>query len=338
LHNLYSIVSNSSQKLLAYADCGSFRAGILSRERLKVIQEAGSGAQGSQDGHILDARFPDVFCVTFMPPSGDLLIAEKHIIRRWNMRSRTVSHFAGVRHPVGEVDDFLEPKSRTDGDGPVLEATFNYINDITCDERGVVYVADAARIRRISGGRVETVAGGPEVMYRDGPSETSVFEGVICVALGKDGALYVCDAGCRIRKVFRGHVSTIDLTAPLHRLDLKLSNIFSISMNTSDGNLYISSGGSIYRATVEVPPPPNVWLGRNISTNAEVVVREISIPIHKEFLDFRCPLLLKDQSNLERVADAVTPLFFEFLYSGRIPQCEYLSLELAVRTPFVFLH
>eukprot|EP01122_Echinamoeba_exundans_P007092 TRINITY_DN2105_c0_g4_i1.p1 TRINITY_DN2105_c0_g4~~TRINITY_DN2105_c0_g4_i1.p1 ORF type:complete len:253 (+),score=39.45 TRINITY_DN2105_c0_g4_i1:191-949(+) len=173
----YSIVSNSHQNLLAYSDCGSFRVGILSRERLNILHEAGSGAQGSQDGHSADATFPDVFCVTFMPSTGDLLIAEKHVIRKWNVKARTVSHFAGVRNAIdgGDEDNILGPKSRTDGDGPALEASFNYINDIICDDNGVVYVADAARIRRIVDGRVETVAGGREVMHRDGPAETSPF-------------------------------------------------------------------------------------------------------------------------------------------------------------------
>jgi len=106
-------------------------------------------------------------------------------------------------------------------DGAALSAGFVMPAGIAVGPDGAVYVADAGAqtIRRIRGGRVETIAGrvapgaaSDELAngYEDGPANRARFSRPIALAVGAGGIVYVADAGNNcIRKIENGMVSTL---------------------------------------------------------------------------------------------------------------------------------
>ena len=103
-------------------------------------------------------------------------------------------------------------------DGRGAEARFGHLFEhhmgVDVDHDGNVIVADFRNraIRRISGdGTAETIAGGNGRGLRDGPAETSQFDGPSDVAVDSAGAIYVADSYAnRIRKITPdGQVMTV---------------------------------------------------------------------------------------------------------------------------------
>ncbi|TMU50377.1 IPT/TIG domain-containing protein [Flagellimonas algicola] len=149
---------------------------------------------GYMDGGLSDARFnyPEG-----MAKSGDgpILLADS-----FNNRIRVIDQSAGT---VGT----LSGNTTADHvDGDLLDARFYTPMDISVDEDGTVYVADADNhcIRQIDPeGNVTTIAGNPDSDdHNDGSGDVAQFHfptNVLCVAKGE---IYVADTGNHvIRKI-----------------------------------------------------------------------------------------------------------------------------------------
>jgi streptogramin lyase len=100
------------------------------------------------------------------------------------------------------------------GDGIADYAGFGYVNGVTADTIGNVYVADSTgnRIRKItSAGVVTTFAGSGTSTWLDGIGTNAGFSGPIAIAIDQSGNFYITDqSNHRIRKITSsGVVSTL---------------------------------------------------------------------------------------------------------------------------------
>jgi len=116
---------------------------------------------------------------------GNLYVADtgNHAIRKITSAG-VVSLFAGVPNSAGAVD------------GPVTSATFNSPMGVAVDSLGNVYVADTlnSTIRKISGGKVETLAGKAGIEgAKDGNRAAASFFRPTGIAIDSAFYLYVAD-------------------------------------------------------------------------------------------------------------------------------------------------
>jgi sugar lactone lactonase YvrE len=106
-------------------------------------------------------------------------------------------------------------------DGTALASSFYVPAAVAAGSDGTVYVADsgAQNIRRIAGGRVETVAGSSAASpagqdyrqggYVDGPAASAQFDRPVGLAVAHDDSVYVADAANHcIRRIAGGFVTT----------------------------------------------------------------------------------------------------------------------------------
>jgi len=97
-------------------------------------------------------------------------------------------------------------------DGQGALARFYGPTGVALDGAGNLYVADEAKVRKITPvGQVSTLAGGETHGYVDGPGATAQFNGLRGLGVDQAGKVYVCDAGnCAVRTITPdGQVSTL---------------------------------------------------------------------------------------------------------------------------------
>jgi sugar lactone lactonase YvrE len=168
---------------------------------------------------------------------GNIYVADtgNHVIRKITSAG-VVSHFAGLPNTAGAAD------------GPVATATFNSPMGVAVDTLGNVYVADTlnSTIRKISGGKVETLAGkaGNEGA-KDGNRAAASFFRPTGVAIDSAFYLYVADTQNNIIRLVDqiGEVITIAGTPSPGSLD-SYPSATCISFNNCS-----PSGGSFNRPT-----------------------------------------------------------------------------------------
>ena len=167
-----------------------------------VTTFAGSGENGGADGVGAAASFnyPQGLA---LGPGGVLYVTEY-----WGNRVRMIS-------PAGAVTTLAGGGEEGFADGRGAAARFNYPTGITVDAAGIVFVADEGnhRIRRITNGVVDTLAGSGEEGFADGAGAAAQFNCPDGLALDPaTGHLLVADHyNNRIRAVDprSGAVSTL---------------------------------------------------------------------------------------------------------------------------------
>lgn len=131
----------------------------------EVIQLAGMhGMAAYADGTGDAAHFNEPYGVTLL--GSDVLVADsKNNCVRKVTSGGVVTTFAGVCGPGGYKD------------GSTTEALFKGLQDLAVDAAGNVYVTDNGnhRIRKISGGKVSTIAGNGLMGFKDGPLMEAQF-------------------------------------------------------------------------------------------------------------------------------------------------------------------
>ncbi|MEW6158730.1 MAG: immunoglobulin domain-containing protein, partial [Verrucomicrobiota bacterium] len=197
---------------------------------------------GYKDGPAATAFFSVPIAVT-LDPAGDLLVADSvnHRIRRvLSVGLKTVSTVAG--NGVTALQN-----------GPALNASFNFPNDVVVDRGGNIFVSEfnnhtIRRIRR--DGQVSTFAGNGAPGYADGHGSAAQFNKPGGMAIDLAGNLYVTEwASHRVRKIFPdGTVTTI---AGTNVAGFKDGYGSDAQFNTPDGiaadaegNLYVAEYGN----------------------------------------------------------------------------------------------
>ena len=244
-----------------------------------VSDFAGIGEAGKADGPALEfAKFrgPEGLLVT---STGDLLVADtkNHLIR-------LVSE--------GIVSTLAGDGTNRFGDGP--NAKFNSPTGMCFSPQGDLVIVDTGnnRIRLLSNGVVNTIAGNGQTAFKDGAVSKSSFNFPTAAVWTRAGHLLIADGhNHRIRVIEdETHVPTPDMAIAidLHEKPEK----FSIAL----GDFDISLGGRNWH-------------------------------LHKCILQQRCPALLVD-SNRERAAKLRISLrgakvFCNFIYKDVLPEGQF---------------
>jgi len=168
----------------------------------QVLTIAGSGQRGSADGHGVHASFHYPRNLDIDTRDGCLYVADSV-----NNKVRKIT-------PQGDVTTFAGSGIAGYHDGSVSSAKFRYPTGLSVHrETGDIYVADEHnfRIRKISQGVVNTVAGTGIVGASDGPCVAASFRSPYDVKVDyKNDALLVSDYGAsKIRRIAQGTVNTI---------------------------------------------------------------------------------------------------------------------------------
>ncbi len=171
--------------------------------------------------------------------AGNVFFATGNVIRRLDAITGIVSLVAG------------NGTSGFSGDnGPAISAQLNRPIGVAVDFAGNLYIADYnnARIRKVSGGVITTVAGnGTAGFSGDNGPATSAGMGAIGIAVDRAGNLFIADFNnSRIRKVSGGVITTVAGTGlkgfsgddgPAS--SAQLNHPFGVTPDSA-GNLYIS--------------------------------------------------------------------------------------------------
>jgi sugar lactone lactonase YvrE len=133
------------------------------------------------------------------------------------------------------------------GDGePAAGAQIGNVNAIATDNAGDLYIADTCRIREVSGGTINTVAGTGLCGYSGdgGPATSAQVGSDTGITLDNSSNLYISD-GNRIRKVSGGTISLVAGGGPPNGAGATAISIAPRSTAVdSSGNIYIADGNN----------------------------------------------------------------------------------------------
>lgn len=168
---------------------------------------SGSGISGIRDGDPATARFANPTGIAY-DGTGDLIVADTAA-----QRIRKVDRLGRVTTVAGGGESILFGSGSAGSykDGGAVQARFNQPSAVAVDRSGDVFVADTGNhcIRKISNGRVTTVAGSPAASGAvDGPVETASFAAPRGIAVDHSGNIYVADPPNGLRKISAGGIVT----------------------------------------------------------------------------------------------------------------------------------
>jgi len=177
-----------------------------------VTTIAGNGKPGYKNGKGREAQFnyPRGICID---SKGNIFVGDS-----WNHRVRKIDSKGNVTTYAGGGSYFNPDSIGKLVDGKDTTARFFTLCGIACDKNDNIYVADARnhRIRKIDTDRnVTTIAGSGGIGvdkggFVDGKAEISVLNTPTEICAGPNGEIYFSDTyGNRIRKIFKGEVTTI---------------------------------------------------------------------------------------------------------------------------------
>lgn len=149
------------------------------------------------------------------------------------------------------------PEKKGFQDGPVEAAKFNSPHGVAYDEANdIIYVAEAGSnlvrtITKTADGKfiVSTLAGIPDQKgFRDGRSDSALFNSPHAVILAKGGGVYVVDIGnSRVRLIKDGIVSTVAGSGKSGNADGKseeASFVYAIDIVSDGENIFVADAGS----------------------------------------------------------------------------------------------
>ena len=217
---------------IVFADINNHAIRIASIDGTVKTIVGGPGKDGYQDGPAEEAKLNSPHGVAYDKSSDKIYVAEagNHVVRVISKNENgefEVSTLAGIPGNAGYRD------------GPADSAKFISPHAVIVCKDGGIAVADIgnARIRKIKGGIVSTIAGSGESGTNDGTPNEASFKYVMDIV--SDGNhIYMADAGSHtIRKITPGkEVTTLSLKDTL-------STPHGIAID-SDGNIYIADMGT----------------------------------------------------------------------------------------------
>ncbi|MEO6397794.1 MAG: hypothetical protein ABIP13_04955 [Tepidiformaceae bacterium] len=185
---------------------------------------AGSGIEGSQDGLALEAQFRTPVAVA-VSDDGTIYIIDSAAAQVRSLRDGQVRTVAGIDNAPCMLpppkspglpprpDNCLPYPSQPYRDGPGMLAVLGEPTSLAIGTSGALYVVDSANnaIRKIDqNGDVSLFAGTRVGGSKDGPAAQATFFFPVDIAAAPDGAMYVTEAGNRVRRIGPdGQVTTV---------------------------------------------------------------------------------------------------------------------------------
>jgi uncharacterized protein (TIGR03437 family) len=160
---------------------------------------AGGGSPAGEGGPAASAQLlsPQGLAVD---ATGNLYIADQGTGRILKVSGGMLTRIAGGGPPGGANVDGI----------PATSAQLAAPYGVAVDPSGNIYLADstAARVRKISGGVISTVAGGGSVLGDNGPATSAQLSDPLGIAVDAGGNLYIADFN-RVRLVSNLTISTV---------------------------------------------------------------------------------------------------------------------------------
>lgn len=152
-----------------------------------VATIAGTGAPGYQDGGPFVATFGNLVGAVYSAEASKLFICDRgnNRVRAMDLLTRNVTTVAGDGN-FGFQDNANATLAR-----------FTYLNAITTDATGALYIGDHMRVRRLFDGAIKTVAGGGDGSATTGDKILLGF--VYGTGMNKQGDLLVNSGGRLVR-------------------------------------------------------------------------------------------------------------------------------------------
>jgi len=174
------------------------------RGTISTIAGKGVGSTSGDGGAALAAQLGSAYGVA-VDTEGNVYTGDRlaGTIRKID-RNNIITRFAGTGVPGFSGDN-----------GPATDAQLKGANDIACDAKGNVYIADSGnhRVRVVdSAGKITTVAGREKGYSGDGgPASGADLNAPSALCFDTRGSLYVCDFGNHaVRKIAPdGTISTV---------------------------------------------------------------------------------------------------------------------------------
>ncbi|MCS6804478.1 MAG: hypothetical protein RMM98_03125 [Acidobacteriota bacterium] len=222
-----------------------------------ITTVAGTGAPGfNGDGKVAtNSQLAAPAAVAVDATGRNLYVVDNgnHRIRRVDLSTGTMTTFAGGGNPADGL-----------GDGKLAtEAKLISPSAIAIDALGNVFIADYGhfRVRRvdITTGTITTVAGsGARGFCGDGgPALSACFKGIVALAFGPAGELYIADADDRrVRKLSNGVITTFagngafTLPTPGPAIQSSIKRPQGLAVDV-DGSVYITDNVNhqVYRVS-----------------------------------------------------------------------------------------
>jgi hypothetical protein len=102
------------------------------------------------------------------------------------------------------------PCAFTGDGGPATDARLNDPQGVAVDADGNLYIADGCRLREVSGGIINTVAGTGNCFFNgDGPAQRTSISPFLLAADSSGNVYFADDMHCRIRRLKDGVVTTL---------------------------------------------------------------------------------------------------------------------------------
>ena len=184
------------------ADIGNHAIRIVRRDGTVKTLAGGPDKEGHADGPVAEARFRS--------PHG-VAVSEEGVIAVSEAAGHTIRMLIpneGEGETTYRVVTWAgRPGKSGFRDGPVEQALFHSPHAVAWTADGALIVADIgnARIRRIGGGNVSTVAGTGETGNRDGRPGDATFTYPMDLTVDRDGSILVVDAGAGVlRRIVPG--------------------------------------------------------------------------------------------------------------------------------------
>jgi uncharacterized protein (TIGR03437 family) len=160
---------------------------------------AGGGSPAGEGGPAASAQLlsPEGLAVD---AGGNLYISDQGTGRTLKVSGGVLTKVAGGGNPGAANLDNI----------PAVDALLSTPYGVAVDPSADIYFADstAARVRKISGGVITTVAGGGSVLGDNGPATSAQLSDPLGIAVDAGGNLYIADFN-RVRMVSNGTIDTI---------------------------------------------------------------------------------------------------------------------------------
>jgi sugar lactone lactonase YvrE len=196
---------------------------------------AGAGPTGYSDGTGAAAHFNHPFDVA-VDAGGNVYVADAG-----NNRIRKIT-------PLGAVTTFAGSDTASQADGMGSSSLFNAPHGITIDGAGNLYVAEIAKIRKITAaGVVTTIAGHDVAGFADGLVSSAQFNFPKGITVDGAGNIFVTDR-TRIRKISAGLVNTVAGNGTFgfadgSGLNASFSEASGVVIDNA-GNLFVADNGN----------------------------------------------------------------------------------------------